>query len=152
MADLWIILYPWLKAVHVMAVIAWMAGLFYLPRLYVYHCGAEPGSAQSETFKVMELKLLSVIMTPAMIVSWALGIALMFEIFPALKDFRTAGWMHGKLFLAVLMTVFHGFLVKYRRDLAADKNYHAAKFYRIINEFPTLLMAGIVILVIVKPF
>lgn len=146
-------MYLWVKAFHLIAVIAWMAGLFYLPRLYVYHTSAESGSVQSETFKVMERRLLGAIMMPAMIVSWVLGIVLIYELFgPELTGFSTAGWLHGKLLLVVLMTVFHGFLVKWRRDFAADRNRHTGKFYRIINEIPTLLMIPIVIFVIVKPF
>jgi protoporphyrinogen IX oxidase len=146
-------MYLWVKAFHVMAIIAWMAGLFYLPRLFVYHTGAESGSVQSETFKLMERLLLSVIMTPAMIVSWVLGLWLIYELYaPDWTGFRTAGWLHGKLILVVLMTVYQGFLVKWRRDFAVDNNHHSSKFYRIINEIPTLLMIPIVIFVIVKPF
>jgi protoporphyrinogen IX oxidase len=142
--------YLYVKAFHVMAVIAWMAGLFYLPRLYVYHTGARPGSRQSETFKVMEKKLASVIMTPAMITSWVLGLTLIF-VFHA-GDIKTDGWLHAKLGLVLLLTAYHFFLLKWRRDFANDRNRHTSRFYRIMNEVPTALMLGIVIFVIVKPF
>lgn len=140
----------YVKAFHVMAVIAWMAGLFYLPRLYVYHTGAEPGSKQSETFKVMEDKLLRVIMTPAMIMSWILGLTLIFVFH--VGSLATDGWLHAKLTLVLLLTGYHFFLIKCRRDFAADQNRYSSRFYRMINEVPTLLMLGIVIFVIVKPF
>lgn len=140
-------LYLWVKAVHVIAVIAWMAGMLYLPRLFVYHCEAEPGSAQSETFKVMERRLLRAIINPAMTVTWVAGLWLMWE-----GDFLTSGWMHAKLLLVVAMSGMHGFLSRWVRAFAADRNLHSQKFYRIINEVPTILMIFIVILVIVKPF
>jgi putative membrane protein len=142
-------LYLWVKALHIIAVTAWMAGLLYLPRLYVYHSGAESGSVQTETFKVMERRLLVAIMMPAMIVTWALGLLLIFgfDMIPIIS-----GWLHAKIGLVVLMTVMHGFMIKWRRDFAADKNQHSTKFYRFINEVPTILMIAIVILVTVKPF
>lgn len=142
--------YLYVKAFHVMAVIAWMAGIFYLPRLYVYHTDAKPGSHQSETFKIMEAKLLRMIMTPAMIASWSLGLMLIF-VFQA-GDIKTDGWLHAKLGLVLLLTGYHFLLAKWRRDFAIDCNLHTARFYRIMNEVPTLLMLGIVIFVIVKPF
>jgi protoporphyrinogen IX oxidase len=142
--------YLYVKAFHVMAVIAWMAGIFYLPRLFVYHTSARPGSRQSETFKVMEGKLLGVIMNPAMITSWILGLVLIF-VFHA-GDLKTDGWLHAKLGLVLLLTIYHLFLAKWRRDFANDRNCHTARFYRIMNEVPTVLMLGIVIFVIVKPF
>jgi putative membrane protein len=142
--------YLYVKAFHVMAVIAWMAGLFYLPRLYVYHTEAEPGSKQSETFKIMERRLLRLIMTPAMLVSWGLGLALIFVFHAA--DLATDGWLHAKLGLVTLLTAYHVFLMRRQRDFAADRNRYSSRFYRIINEAPTVLMFGIVILVIVKPF
>jgi protoporphyrinogen IX oxidase len=142
--------YLYVKAIHVIAVIAWMAGLLYLPRLFVYHARSEPGSQQSETFKVMEALLLKVIMTPAMIASWILGLALIF-VFQA-GDLKSDGWLHGKLFLVLLLTGYHYLLVRWRRDFAKDCNRHDGRFYRVVNEVPTLLMIGIVILVIVKPF
>jgi protoporphyrinogen IX oxidase len=140
-------LYLWLKAVHVIAVIAWMAGMLYLPRLFVYHCEAEPGSKQSETFKIMERRLLRAIINPAMTVTWVIGLWLMWA-----GGFLASGWMHAKLVLVVAMSAMHGLLSRWVRDFAADRNLHSQKFYRIINEVPTVLMIGIVILVIVKPF
>ena len=140
-------LYLWLKALHVIAVIAWMAALLYLPRLMVYHVGAEPGSKQSETFKIMERRLLRVIANPAMIASWALGIALLFQ-----NDIYCAGWMQAKFVLVLALSALHGINARWVKDFAADRNRRPARFYRIMNEAPTLLMIGIVILVIVKPF
>lgn len=140
-------LYLWLKAVHVIAVIAWMAGMLYLPRLFVYHCEAEPGSKQSETFKVMERRLLRAIINPAMIVSWVVGLWLIWA-----GGFLASGWMHAKLLLVLGMSAMHGFLSRWVRAFAADRNTHSQKFYRFINEVPTILMIAIVILVIVKPF
>lgn len=137
----------WIKAVHVMAVMAWMAGLFYLPRLYVYHCQVAVGSDQSALFKVMERRLLRAIMNPAMIVSWVLGLWLAY-----LYDYFSDGWFHAKLLMVVLMTYYHMKLARYRKDFAADANTRTETFYRIINEVPTLLMIAIVIFVIVKPF
>jgi putative membrane protein len=140
-------LYLWVKAVHVIAVIAWMAGMLYLPRLFVYHCEAEPGSKQSETFKVMERRLLRAIINPAMTVTWVAGLWLMWE-----GGFLASHWMHAKLLLVVAMSGMHGFLSRWVRAFAVDRNLHSQKFYRIINEVPTILMIGIVVLVIVKPF
>jgi putative membrane protein len=139
--------YLWVKSVHVIAVISWMAGILYLPRLFVYHCQVEPGSAASETFKVMERRLLKAIMTPAMVVSWALGlwIAVSFDLF-------TQPWFHAKLALVVAMTAAHFYLARCRTAFAEDRNTKPQKFFRIFNEIPTLLMIVIVILVIVKPF
>ena len=139
--------YYWLKAFHVIAVIAWMAGLLYLPRLFVYHCGAAPGSEKSETFKVMERRLLRAIMNPAMIASWISGLAV-----AVAGDFWSEGWFHAKLGLVIVLTVAHMAMVMWRRDFAADRNTRPERFYRFANEAPTLLMIGIVILVIVKPF
>jgi putative membrane protein len=140
-------MYEWLKAFHIIAVISWMAGMLYLPRLFVYHCDAEPGSKQSETFKVMERRLLKFIINPAMIVTWLLGLWLTWE-----AGFFKAGWLHAKLLLVVLLSAMHGFFVRWVKDFAADKNQHSQRFFRIVNEIPTLLMIGIVILVVVKPF
>ena len=140
-------LYLWLKAAHVIAVIAWMAGMLYLPRLFVYHCAAAPGSAQSETFKMMERRLLRAIINPAMIATWVFGLWLAFE-----GGFFKAGWLHGKLALVLALSAVHGLFARWVKDFAADRNPRSDKFYRIINEVPTLLMIGIVILVIVKPF
>ena len=140
-------MYEWLKAFHVIAVIAWMAGMLYLPRLFVYHCDAEPGSKQSETFKVMEQRLLRVIIGPAMGVTWLLGLWLAYQ-----GGWFKAPWLHAKLLLVFLLSGVHGMLSRYVKDFAADKNHRSAKFYRIINEVPAVLMVLIVILVIVKPF
>ncbi len=140
-------MYLWLKALHIVAAISWMAGMLYLPRLFVYHAAAEAGSAQSETFKVMERRLLKAIMMPAMIVTWIAGIVLMIQ-----GQWFTAGWFHGKLVLVLAMTAMHGLLSRWARDFAADRNQHSQKFYRVANEIPTILLIAIVILVTVKPF
>ena len=140
-------LYVWVKAVHIIAVISWMAGMLYLPRLFVYHCDAEPGSKQSETFKVMERRLLTIIINPAMVATWALGLWLAFD-----SGVYKAGWFQAKFVLVVLLSGVHGFFVRCVRDFAADQNQRPQKFYRLINEIPTLLMFGIVILAVVKPF
>ncbi len=121
--------------------------MLYLPRLFVYHCAAEPGSVQSETFKVMERRLLRLIINPAMIVTWVLGLWLAFE-----GAWFRAGWLHGKLLLVVILSGVHVLFARWVKDFAADRNTRSAKFYRIVNELPTLLMIGAVILVIVKPF
>lgn len=137
----------WLKALHVMAVIAWMAGMFYLPRLFVYHAGVAPGSEMSETFKVMERRLFRVIMQPAIGVVWITGLLQAY-----LGHFWFDGWFMAKMALVVAMTGIHEFLGATVKRFAADANTRDARFYRILNEVPTLLMAGIVLLVIVKPF
>ena len=140
-------MYEWAKALHVIAVISWMAGMLYLPRLFVYHCDAEIGSKQSETFKVMERRLLKAIINPAMIVAWILGLYLAWA-----GHWFSSGWFHAKLTLVLIMSGVHGFLSARVRDFAQDKNTRSSKLYRIINEVPTVLMIVIVILVIVKPF
>ena len=140
-------MYEWIKAFHIIAVIAWMAGMLYLPRLFVYHCAAEKGSVQSETFKVMERRLLRAIMNPAMIVTWLAGLYLAWS-----GHWFSAGWLHGKLLLVVLLSGAHGFFARCVKNFAADKNSRSQKFYRVINEVPTILMVGIVILVVVRPF
>jgi putative membrane protein len=141
--------YLWIKALHVISVIAWMAAQLYLPRLFVYHCEAPAGSAQSETFKVMERRLLKAIMNPAMVATWVFGIA-MIALNPDLL--KGQGWLHAKLALVLLLSGVHGVLTKYVRLFANDANTKPQKFFRILNEVPTLLMIGIVILVIVRPF
>lgn len=140
-------MYEWIKALHVIAVISWMAGMLYLPRLFVYHCEAEVGSKQSETFKVMERRLLKAIINPAMIVTWLAGIYLVWA-----GHWLSAGWFHGKLLLVILLSGVHGMLSARVRDFANDANTKSQRFYRIINEVPAVLMVGIVILVVVKPF
>ncbi len=139
--------YPYLKALHVIAVIAWMAGLLYLPRLYVYHAQTTPGSETSETFKVMERRLLKYIMNPAMIVSLLVGLFLFVQ-----QELWTAGWMHAKLLLLFGMFAMHGFMGRWRKDFEADQNKHSDKFYRMMNEVPTVLMIIIVVLAVAKPF
>jgi putative membrane protein len=139
--------YLWIKALHVIAVIAWMAGLLYLPRLYVYHAQVEPGSEASETFKVMERRLLRAIMNPAMIVSLVLGLLLL-----AQPGLFSDGWVHGKLVLLAGLFVMHGLMARWRKDFAEDRNTRSHRFYRVMNEIPTLLMIGIVLLAVVKPF
>jgi putative membrane protein len=139
--------YLWVKALHVIAIIAWMAGMLYLPRLFVYHCVAAPGSVQSETFKVMERRLLRAIINPAMIASWLLGLWLAWS-----GNWLSAPWFHGKLVLVLALSGVHGMLARWTKDFAADRNQHSQKFFRIMNEVPTVLMIGIVILVVVKPF
>lgn len=138
--------YLWIKAIHIMAVISWMAGMFYLPRLFVYHCGAEPGSRQSETFKVMERRLLTQIINPAMVVSWALGLWLAWD-----HGLYAVGWFQAKLVLVLLLSTLHGYLVHCVRQFALDRNQRSHVFYRIINEVPTVLMIGIVLLTVLKP-
>jgi putative membrane protein len=139
--------YDWIKALHVIAVISWMAGMLYLPRLFVYHCEAEAGSKQSETFKVMERRLLKAIVNPAMIVTWLAGLYLAWA-----GHWFSSGWLHGKLLLVLALSGVHGFFSRCVKDFAADRNLRSQKFYRIINEVPTVLMIGAVILVVVKPF
>ncbi|PSM19300.1 MULTISPECIES: protoporphyrinogen oxidase HemJ [Nitratireductor] len=139
--------YLWIKAVHVLAVISWMAGMLYLPRLFVYHCAAEPGSAQSETFKVMERRLLRAIINPAMMVSWALGLWLAWQGFGF-----SGGWLHAKIALVLAMSGAHGYFSAAVRRFAEDRNQRPARFWRLMNEVPTVLMIAIVILVVVKPF
>jgi putative membrane protein len=142
-------LYPWLKAFHVISLIAWMAGTFYLPRLYVYHCQVAVGSAESERFKVMERRLLKQIMNPAMIASWVFGILLVLT--PGVISW-TQGWWYVKLVSVVLLTGFHGATSKWRKDFLNNRNQKPERFYRIANEVPTVLMVIIVIMVIVRPF
>jgi putative membrane protein len=139
-------LYHWVKALHLVAVIAWMAGMLYLPRVYVYHAEAEPGSKQSETFKVMERRLLRAILNPAMIVAWGLGLWLAF-----MTDAWNQPWFHAKLALLVAMQLVHAAFARWRRHFANDANRHSARFYRWMNELPTVLLIAIVILAVVKP-
>jgi protoporphyrinogen IX oxidase len=142
-------LLAYIKAFHVIAIIAWMAGLLYLPRLFVYHAASKVGSEQSETFKVMERRLLRLITTPAMLASWAFGLILVFS---GAIDWSENGWFHAKLVLVLLLSAYHGGLAMWTKDFALDRNTRSPRFYRIANEIPTLLMIGIVILVIVRPF
>ncbi len=142
-------LYPWTKALHIIAVIAWMAGLLYLPRLYVYHCEAAVGSEGSERYKIMERKLYKQIMTPAMLTTFGLGIVL--ALTPGLVDWH-AGWFYVKLTAVVLMAGFHGAMGKWRRQFLNDQRVRSQRFYRIANEVPTVLMVVAVVMVVVQPF
>ena len=141
--------YPWIKALHIISVIAWMAAMLYMPRLFVYHAGAVVGSVQSETFKVMERRLARAIMLPAMVATLLFGGLLLAT--PGVVDFHQ-GWLHAKLALVLGMLVMQHFFGAWRRAFAEDRNRHSARFYRMINEVPTLIMIAIVILVVVKPF
>ncbi|MGH6736507.1 MAG: protoporphyrinogen oxidase HemJ [Methyloceanibacter sp.] len=142
-------LLAYIKAFHIIAVIAWMAGLLYLPRLFVYHAGSKPGSEQSKTFKVMERRLLRFITTPAMLAAWAFGLILAFS---GAIDWSRDGWFHLKLALVVLLSGYNGLLAMWTKDFAIDRNTRSPRFYRIANEVPTLLMIAIVILAVVRPF
>ena len=147
-----ILLYPdeaylWVKAVHVIAVIAWMAGMLYLPRLFIYHCSAEPGSVQSETFKVMERRLLRLIINPAMVITWVLGLWLAWK-----GDWLTSPWFLAKFACVVALSAAHGHFSAAVRKFADDRNDRSERYWRIMNEVPTVLMIAIVVLVIVKPF
>jgi putative membrane protein len=139
-----------IKSLHIMAIISWMAGLLYLPRLFVYHADTKPGSELSETFKVMERRLLKAIMTPAMLASWGLGLWLAFGV--GAIDWSSDFWFHAKILCVILLSVFHMMLAKWRKEFEADANVRPARFYRIANEIPTALMAMIVMLVIIQPF
>lgn len=148
MTDFLLQYYLWLKALHIIAVIAWMAGLLYLPRLYVYHAGVTAGSEAAETFKVMERRLLRFIMNPAMVLAWVFG-GLMLLANPGLLSFP---WMHVKLTAVVAMTVVHHLYALWRKDFAADRNARTVRFYKIMNEVPTVLMIIIVIMAVAEPF
>lgn len=139
--------YLWVKALHVIAVISWMAGMLYLPRLFIYHCAAEKGSVQSETFKVMERRLLKAIINPAMMVTWAAGLWLAWRTV-AYMD----GWFHVKFLAVLILSGIHGYFSKAVRMFAEDRNEKPARFWRMMNEVPTVLMIIIVIMVIIKPF
>ena len=142
--------YPATKAFHIMSVISWMAGLFYLPRLFVYHAEvATTGDQLSETLKVMERKLMRVIMNPAMITTWIFGLMMVFT--PGLVDWGEI-WPWIKAILVIAMTWFHHALVTWMKDFAADRNERSGRFYRLANEVPTLAMIGIVLMVVLKPF
>ncbi len=141
--------YLWIKAFHVISIIAWMAGTFYLPRLFVYHTQTVIGSEGSERFKIMERRLLRGIMTPAMIATWVFGLLLVS--IPGVVDFHQ-GWFHVKLTFVILMSAFHGICSKWRKELLADKRVRGEKFFRIANEIPTVLLIVIVIMAVVKPF
>lgn len=138
------------KALHILSFVAWMAGMLYLPRLYVYHAGVAPGSEASEMLKVMERRLLRLIINPAMIATFVFGILLII-----ITEAGAPGhgyWFHVKALLLVLMATFHGFCARWRKDFERDANERSAKFYRIANEIPTVLLVGIVFLAVFKPF
>ncbi|MDQ0449466.1 protoporphyrinogen oxidase HemJ [Methylobacterium aerolatum] len=140
-------LYDWIKAGHIVSLIAWMAAMLYLPRLFVYHASLPPGSeAQSATFKIMERRLLKAIMTPAMIATWAFGLLLAW-----MSGYYASHWLQAKFALVVALSGIHGWLARMVKDFAADRNRRGHKFYRVINEVPTLLMIVIVVLATVKP-
>ena len=141
--------YPWLKAAHIFSVIAWMAGLFYLPRLFVYHADAPPGSDRAATFKLMERRLLRGIMNPAMIATLLFGVGV--AAVPGVVDWA-AGWIWVKLLGVAALGLFHGLLARWCRDFAADRNQRRARFFRFINEVPTLLLLLIIVMVVAKPF
>jgi putative membrane protein len=145
-------LYEWIRAFHIIAVIAWMAGMLYLPRLFVYHCAAEKGSVQSETFKVMERRLLRAIINPAMIATYVFGLWLAWLGADSRYGWFASGWLWAKIVLVLALSAVHGLYVRWMKDFAADRNRHPAVFYRIINEVPTVLMVLIVLLVVLKPF
>jgi putative membrane protein len=144
--------YEWIKAFHIIAVIAWMAGMLYLPRLFVYHCADEKGSVQSETFKVMERRLLRGIINPAMILAIALGLLLAWLGPDSRYGWFASGWLQVKIALVLALSAVHGLFARWVKAFAADANRHSQRFYRIINEVPTVLMIAIVILVVLKPF
>jgi protoporphyrinogen IX oxidase len=139
--------YLWIKAFHLIAVISWMAGMLYLPRLFVYHAAARPGSEQSETFKVMEQRLLKYIMGPAMGVTWVLGIGLV-----VYGQWLFVGWFIAKFVLVIAMSILHGLFSHWTHEFRFDRNTRSHKFYRIINEIPTAILIAVVILAVVKPF
>ncbi len=140
-------LYLWIKVLHILAIISWMAGMLYLPRLFVYHSEAPQGSPQERTFVVMERRLMRTIMLPALLVTWATGLTLAVQ-----AEFLHTGWLHAKFALVIALSTLHGYFAKVRKDLAEGTNRHDSRFFRIVNEAPAVLVAGIVILVIFKPF
>ena len=142
-------IYPWAKATHIIFVIAWMAGLLYLPRLFVYHADAAPGSETAKTFEIMERRLLRGIMNPAMVGTYVFGIALVLT--PGIVDWSML-WIHLKLALIAALTMFHHMLATWRKGFAEGANRHSARYFRFANEAPTLVMVGIVLLVVLKPF
>jgi len=141
--------YLWIKAFHIIAVIAWMAGMLYLPRLFFYHCEAAAGTPESERFKRMERRLLRIIINPAMAAVWILGITL--ALTPA-SGGAMQGWLMAKFTLVLALSAAHGLFSRWRKDFAVDRNRHTKRFYAAWNEVPAVLMIGIVLLVVVKPF
>jgi putative membrane protein len=141
--------YPWILSGHIISIIAWMAGMFYMPRLFAYHAEAEVGSDKSETFKIMERRLLRAIINPAMIAAWIFGILLVLT--PGIVDWAR-GWPWVKATIVLAMSGLHGLLSRWRRQFASDRNIHTTRFYKLINEIPTVMMIVIVIMVVAKPF
>ncbi len=139
--------YLWVRALHIVAVITWMVGMAYLPYLFAYHCRAEPGSAQSETFKVMERRLLRLVTNPAMLAAWIFGLAL-----AAHLDAWDQGWFHGKLVLLLALQIMHVAFARWQRQFAGDGNRHEDVFFRWVSHLPSVAMFGIVVLAVVKPF
>ena len=139
--------YYWLLSLHIISVISWMAGMFYMPRLFVYHCRLDVGTEAYEMFMEMERKLIRIIINPAMIFAWIFGLSLAFS-----QDLWGDHWFQVKFFIVTVMSGFHGFLSRWRRQFARGENCHSERFYRIVNEIPTLMMFAIVFLVILKPF
>lgn len=140
--------YNWIKALHVIAIIAWMAGMLYLPRLFVYHAEAEAGSDKSETFKIMERRLLRFIMNPAMVAAWVFGGLMLY----AMPDLLSQGWMHVKLTGIIAMTIIHHIFGYWRKVFDRDENKKTAKFYKVWNEVPTFIMIIIVVMAVAEPF
>ncbi|MCP1336499.1 protoporphyrinogen oxidase HemJ [Futiania mangrovi] len=140
--------YLWLKTAHIVSMVAWMAALFYLPRLYVYHVSAEPGGELDDTLKIMERRLLKAIMTPAMMATWVFGLLLLGSGVAGMAE----GWLHAKVVLVLLLSGFHGACAKWRKDFEAGRNTRSERFYRVANEVPTVLLIAIVLLAVVKPF
>lgn len=149
MQDFLLTHYLWIKALHIIAVICWMAGLLYLPRIFVYHAQAQAGSEISEIFKVMARRLYNFIMQPAMIATWLFGGLMFLANFDGLM---AQGWIHVKLTLVILMTGAHHMMGAMGKKFARDANTKSDKFYRILNEIPTILMIIIVLLAVAKPF
>jgi putative membrane protein len=141
--------YPWIKALHIISVIAWMAAMLYLPRLFVYHAGVDGSGPESAVFKVMERRLARAIMTPAMIATWVFGLALAAT--PGIVDWGQDIWFHGKFALVIALTALHGYLISCMRAFATGGNRRSGRFYRVINEVPAAIMVAVVILVIVRP-
>lgn len=142
--------YELIKSLHIISAISWMAGMLYLPRLYVYHCGCKPGSEASEMLKVMERKLLRFIINPAMIATWVFGLWMVYIL--GWQNLKHAGWFHTKLSMLLGMQLIHAAFARWRRHFYQDRNIHTAKFYRIVNEIPAVLMIVIVLMVVIKPF
>lgn len=153
MTDFLLMHYEWLRALHILSFVSWMAGMLYLPRLFVYHAKVledhGPLTPLVHTFEVMERRLLRFIMNPAMVATWIFGLG-MLSANPAMLQGQ--GWMHAKLLLVILMSAMHGFFAKCRKDLLAGKNTRSSNFFRVVNEIPTVLMIGIVFLAVLEPF